>query len=139
MSGRCLPQPRLARSNIVRVGEAQVRDSLHRAVRQVSAAAGITPEQVKRTCLGGSGAGRPELARVVREILAEILSTPIGVVGDNEIALEAAFDTSPGVIVIAGTGSIAYGRDQQGKRFVPGAGDSPSATKALRIGSAVLL
>jgi len=102
-------------SNIVRVGEAQVRDSLHRAVQQVCAAAGITPEQVKRTCLGGSGAGRPELARVVREILAEILSTPIDVVGDNEIALEAAFDTLPGVIVIAGTGSIAYGRDQQGR------------------------
>ncbi len=32
-----------------------------------------------------------------------------------QIALEAAFDTGPGVIVIAGTGSIAYGRDQQGR------------------------
>lgn len=107
-------------SNIVRVGEAQVRESLHRAVRQVCAAAGITPEQVKRTCLGGSGAGRPELARVVREILAEILSTPIDVVGDMEIALQAAFDTSPGVIVIAGTGSIAYGRDPQGQTLRAG-------------------
>lgn len=107
-------------SNIVRVGEAQVRESLHRAVRQVCAAAGITPEQVKRTCLGGSGAGRPELARVVREILAEILSSPIDVVGDMEIALQAAFDTSPGVIVIAGTGSIAYGRDQQGQTLRAG-------------------
>jgi N-acetylglucosamine kinase-like BadF-type ATPase len=107
-------------SNIVRVGEAQVRDSLHRAIRQVCAAAGITPEQVKRTCLGGSGAGRPELARVVREILAEILSTPVDVVGDMEIALEAAFDTRPGVIVIAGTGSIAYGRDQQGRTLRAG-------------------
>jgi glucosamine kinase len=32
-----------------------------------------------------------------------------------EIALEAAFSTGPGVIVIAGTGSIAYGRDRQGR------------------------
>jgi glucosamine kinase len=31
-----------------------------------------------------------------------------------QIALEAAFDTGPGVVVIAGTGSIAYGRNQQG-------------------------
>jgi N-acetylglucosamine kinase-like BadF-type ATPase len=31
-----------------------------------------------------------------------------------EIALNAAFNTGPGVIVIAGTGSIAYGRDAQG-------------------------
>jgi N-acetylglucosamine kinase-like BadF-type ATPase len=101
-------------SNIVRVGEAQARESLQHSVRQACAAAGITPAQVSRTCVGGSGAARPEIAEVVRRSLAEILSTPIDVVGDMQIALEAAFDTGPGVIVIAGTGSIAYGRDQQG-------------------------
>ena len=101
-------------SNIVRVGEAQTRQSLLGAVRQACAAAGITPENVERTCVGGSGAARPELAQVVREILAEILTTPISVVGDMEIALEAAFESGTGVIVIAGTGSIAYGRDRHG-------------------------
>jgi N-acetylglucosamine kinase-like BadF-type ATPase len=101
-------------SNIVRVGDAQARESLHQAVRQACAAAGITPEQIARTCVGGSGAARPELAETVRRILAEILSTPVAVVGDMEIALEAAFDTGPGVIVIAGTGSIAYGRNPHG-------------------------
>ena len=64
--------------------------------------------------LEASGAARPELAEFVRSALAEILTTPIDVVGDMQIALEAAFDTGPGVIVIAGTGSIAYGRDEQG-------------------------
>jgi glucosamine kinase len=102
-------------SNIVRVGEATTRESLHQAVRQACAAAGITPSQVLRTCVGGSGAARPELAAIVREFLAEMLSTPVDVVGDMQIALEAAFDEGPGVIVIAGTGSIAYGRDRQGK------------------------
>lgn len=101
-------------SNIVRVGESQARESLQQSVRQACAAAGITPTQVSRTCVGGSGAARPELAAVVRSILAEILSTPIDVVGDMQIALDAAFDAGPGVIVIAGTGSIAYGRDRQG-------------------------
>lgn len=102
-------------SNVVRVGESQARKSLQRAVGQACAAAGITPAQVAYTCVGGSGAGRPELAEIVRRSLAEILSTPIDVVGDMQIALEAAFDTGPGVIVIAGTGSIAYGRDRQGR------------------------
>ncbi len=102
-------------SNIVRVGEATTRDSLHQAVRQACAAAGITPSQVSRTCVGGSGAARPELAAIVREFLAEILSTHVDVVGDMQIALEAAFDAGPGVIVIAGTGSIAYGRDREGR------------------------
>jgi glucosamine kinase len=102
-------------SNIVRVGEATTRESLHQAVRQACAAAGITPSQVLRTCVGGSGAARPELAAIVREFLAEMLFTPVDVVGDMQIALEAAFDQGPGVIVIAGTGSIAYGRDRQRK------------------------
>ena len=101
-------------SNIVRVGEVQARESLHQSVRQACAAAGITPPQVAHTCVGGSGAARPEFAAIVRRALAEILPTPIEVVGDMQIALEAAFDTGPGVVVIAGTGSIAYGRDRQG-------------------------
>jgi glucosamine kinase len=101
-------------SNIVRVGEAEARKSLQRSVRQACVAAGITPAQVAHTCVGGSGAARPEVAAIVRRSLAEILGTPIDVVGDMQIALEAAFDTGPGVIVIAGTGSIAYGRDSQG-------------------------
>ena len=102
-------------SNIVRVGGSQARESLLQGVQQACAAAGITPRQVAGTCVGGSGAAHPELAAVVRDCLSEVLSSPIDVVGDMQIALEAAFDTGPGVIVIAGTGSIAYGRDQQGR------------------------
>jgi len=102
-------------SNVVRVGEVQASESLQKSVRQACAAAGIALAQVARTCVGGSGAARPELAEIVRRSLAEILSTPIDVVGDMQIALEAAFDTGPGVVVIAGTGSIAYGRDRQGR------------------------
>jgi N-acetylglucosamine kinase-like BadF-type ATPase len=102
-------------SNIVRVGETRARQSLREAVQRACVAAGIQPEQVVRTCVGGSGAARPELAAIVREILSEILASPIDVVGDMEIALEAAFGDGPGVIVIAGTGSIAYGRDKNGE------------------------
>ena len=102
-------------SNIVRVGEARARESLHQSVRQACAAAGITPEQVARTCAGGAGAATPDVAEIMRSLLAEILPGAIRVVGDMETALEAAFDEGPGVLVIAGTGSIAYGRDQQGR------------------------
>ena len=106
-------------SNIVRVGEARARESLHAAVRQACAAAGITEQQVERACIGASGAGREETANLVRQILAEILPRPshdaIRVVADTEIALAAAFGSGPGVIVIAGTGSIAYGRNAHGQ------------------------
>jgi N-acetylglucosamine kinase-like BadF-type ATPase len=111
---RLLAEATAGPSNIVRVGERQARESLQQSVRQACAAAGITPAQVSHTCVGGSGAARAELAKIVRSFLAEIIPTPIDVVGDMQIALDAAFDTGPGVIVIAGTGSIAYGRGRKG-------------------------
>ena len=101
-------------SNVIRVGEAKARESLQQAVRQACAAAGISPQDVSRTCIGSSGAARPETAAIVRRVLAEILSSPVEVAGDMEIAHEAAFGDRPGVIVNAGTGSFAYGRNADG-------------------------
>ncbi len=51
---------------------------------------------------------------MVRKMVAEVIAGEIEVSGDMAIALEAAFGAGPGVIIIAGTGSIAYGRDGQG-------------------------
>jgi glucosamine kinase len=101
-------------SNIVRVGEARARESLHQCVRQACSAAGINPAQIVRVCVGAAGAARPEIVSAIRRLLAEFLSSPIEVFGDMEIALVAAFGGGPGVIVIAGTGSIAYGHNGQG-------------------------
>jgi N-acetylglucosamine kinase-like BadF-type ATPase len=101
-------------SNVLRAGEVQACESLHESVRQACAVAGITLAQVTQTVVGAAGAARPEVAEIVRRALAEILPSPIQVVGDMEIALEAAFGAGSGVIVIAGTGSIAYGRDTRG-------------------------
>jgi N-acetylglucosamine kinase-like BadF-type ATPase len=107
-------------SNIVRVGEGKSRESLHQCVRQACSACGISLDQIARACVGGSGAARPELAAIVRSILSEILTSPVEVVGDMETTLVAAFGDGPGVIVIAGTGSIAYGRDRQGRTLRAG-------------------
>src|SRR5467141_3520717 len=105
-------------SNIVRLGETQAREALHTAVRQVCATANISPAEIRAICIGAAGAARPEIAAKVHSILAELIpkASPISieVVGDTEIALEAAFGAGPGVIAIAGTGSIAYGRDATG-------------------------
>ena len=102
-------------SNITRVGEARARESFHQAIGQACAAARIAPQQVARACVGAAGAGREEIAGAVRRLVAEVILGEIEVVGDMEIALAAAFGRGPGVIVIAGTGSIAYGRDAQSR------------------------
>lgn len=131
-------------SNIVRVGETQTRKSLQQSVGQACAAAGIDPGQVSRTCVGGSGAARPELAAIVRAFLAEIIPSPIDVVGDMQIALEAAFGSGPGIVVIAGTGSIAFGRDRHGKTIRAGGwgfaiGDEGSAHWIGRVAVSAVL
>jgi N-acetylglucosamine kinase-like BadF-type ATPase len=106
-------------SNIVRLGETQAREALHTAVRQVCATANISTAEIRAICIGAAGAARPKIAAKIHSILAELIPkafpTSIEVVGDTEIALEAAFAAGPGVIAIAGTGSIAYGRDANGR------------------------
>jgi glucosamine kinase len=109
-------------SNIVRLGETQAREALHTAIRQVCATANISPAQISAVCIGAAGADRPEIVAKIRAILAELIAETasetalpkIEVVGDMTIALEAACGAGPGVIAIAGTGSIAYGRDATG-------------------------
>ena len=104
-----------AGSNVVRVGETQAREALSTAIRQACAVAQVTPSQIQRVCVGLAGAARPEVRDRVFAIISELIPGEVEVVGDIVITLQAAFGTGPGVIVIAGTGSIAYGRNTEGQ------------------------
>jgi N-acetylglucosamine kinase-like BadF-type ATPase len=106
-----LGQGRAEGSNLVRVGEAKARQALTRAIELACADAKISPDKIDYACAGLAGAARPEISATVRKILCSVLTSPVEVVGDMVIALEAAFGGAAGVIVISGTGSIAYGRD----------------------------
>ena len=102
-------------SNVLRVGEAAARTALVEAIHKACEAAKINPAETSRTCVGAAGGARPEVADAVRRIVAETVSGHVEIVGDMVIALHAAFGEGPGMVVIAGTGSIAYGRDGAGK------------------------
>jgi len=102
-------------SNITRHGEARVREALHAAVKAACAAARVEPSQIESACVGLSGAGRVEVRDVVAGIMRELLGGRVTVISDLETTLQAAFHDGPGVITIAGTGSIAYGRDARGQ------------------------
>ncbi len=104
-----------AGSNLIRVGEARSGEALAAAIRQACSVANIAPEQIDRVCVGLAGAAQPEISDLVLRIISELIPCEIEVVGDMVIALEAAFGSGPGVIVIAGTGSIAYGRNAEGQ------------------------
>ena len=122
-------------SNITRLGETRVREALEAGVRDACAAAGVDPGKINSTCAGLSGAGRAEVRDAVSLILAEIVGGRVQVVSDLETTLEAAFGGGPGVVVIAGTGSIAYGREGRAARRDRAAGGWRSQMKARESGS----
>jgi len=102
-------------SNVTRVGEARARDALHAAVCEACAAGKVDPAQIKSACVGLSGAGRAEVRDAVARMMADVIGGRVQVISDLETTLEAAFGGGPGMITIAGTGSIAYGRDARGQ------------------------
>jgi N-acetylglucosamine kinase len=66
-------------------------------------------------CLGIAGVDRGDDARMVRAVMRRISpGSRVLVVNDALIALVAAAGSAPGIVVIAGTGSIAYGRNPAG-------------------------
>jgi glucosamine kinase len=103
-------------SKVQRVGEACARDALAGAVHEACVQAAISPGQIVCTCAGITGSARPEITGLMRNLITGIVGGQVEVVGDIEIAFEDAFRSGSGVIVIAGTGSIAFGRNENGKR-----------------------
>ena len=103
-----------AACKLSKVGEKPAREVLHSLIQECCKAAGIEATEIENTCIGLAGISGLKVTESMRELLSEIVSGEIKVIGDMVIALEAAFGDSPGVIVIAGTGSIAFGRNQRG-------------------------
>lgn len=112
---RALGRAEASGSNVVRVGAKNAREALRHVVRETCARAGVDLKKVSRVVAGIAGAARRDIAEVVRGSLSDLLPAPVQVVGDMVIALQAAFGNGPGVVVIAGTGSIAYARNEQGE------------------------
>jgi N-acetylglucosamine kinase-like BadF-type ATPase len=107
-----LSTSRSAGSNVVRLGEERAGIALREAISQACWSAGVSPLSIEAVCVGASGAGRPEVQQKVQSLVRRVVPRSIvRVVGDHEVALEAALGQSEGVVVIAGTGSIAYGRN----------------------------
>jgi glucosamine kinase len=108
-----LAESRGGGANLQASGELEVEKVLHQVIERALVNASARPAAI---CLGMAGVDRPRDADVVRGILLRIghRAQPY-VVNDALIALEAGVPGGAGVVVVAGTGSIAYGRDAQGR------------------------
>jgi len=100
-------------ANLQAAGELEVEKVLHDVMERTLAQRDVRPEAI---CLGIAGADRPSDAQAVQSIMRRIgRNTRVVVVSDALIALVAGAGDQPGVVIVAGTGSIAYGRDAAGR------------------------
>jgi N-acetylglucosamine kinase-like BadF-type ATPase len=111
--GRVVSSARGPGANLQSAGELEVEKVLHQLIED---ALGDRPAPPAAICLGMAGVDRPDDSRVIRGILARIgYRAKVLVVNDALIALEAGLPGTPGIVMISGTGSIAYGRDDRGQ------------------------
>lgn len=103
-------------SNPLRAGFEKAFESLAAAADSVLTAARIDAGQVTAVCAGMAGAGRGRVVKRVMGHLAQAFPrSEVSVTTDMEVALEAAVGQGAGVVMIAGTGSAAYGRNADGQ------------------------
>ncbi|MGC2401025.1 MAG: BadF/BadG/BcrA/BcrD ATPase family protein [Acidobacteriaceae bacterium] len=88
--------------------------NLESALAELTSRTDVSMKSVTRTCVGTAG----ETVSLVTDWLRESISARVGgallILGDVEIALEAAFPGRAGVLALAGTGSNVVGRTEAG-------------------------
>ena len=88
--------------------------NLEEGLHKLTAASGVSMSAVNRTCIGTAGETVPLVADWLRSALARRVAGTLLLLGDVEIALDAAFKGGPGILVLAGTGSNVAGRTPAG-------------------------
>lgn len=112
-TGAVLASARGPGANLQSAGELEVEKVLHQIVEDALGDSAARPASI---CLGMAGVDRPGDADTIRGILARIgYRARVLVVNDALVALEAGLPGAPGIVIISGTGSIAYGRDTKGQ------------------------
>jgi len=111
--GHVVSEARGGGANLQASGELEVEKVLHAVMDTALGDRDVMPAAI---CLGIAGVDRESDAAAVRGIMRRIgFKTRTLVVNDALVALVAGAGEEPGVVIVAGTGSIAYGRDGDGR------------------------
>ncbi len=102
----------------LRVGAEAAENHLRLALNDVFAQAGRAP--IASACVGVASASMPGVTEWITAVFNDFGVTRIEVVGDEVIALDAAFKGGAGILQIAGTGSNCVGRTADGVRETAG-------------------
>jgi N-acetylglucosamine kinase-like BadF-type ATPase len=111
--GAIVAEARGPGANLHAAGELAVEKVLHEVMEEAIGDRPIVPAVI---CLGIAGVDRPDEAQIVRAIMRRIgYKSRVLVVNDALIALVSGARDEPGIVIIAGTGSIVYGRNAAGE------------------------
>src|SRR3954470_11299987 len=111
--GEVIAQGRDEGANLQGAGELALEKVLHSVMEKTLADRGVFPAVI---CLGIAGVDRAADEAVVRSIMKRIgYKARILVVNDALMAPQDANGPDPGIGIVAGTGSIAYGRNARGE------------------------
>ena len=102
----------------LRVGAEVAEENLRAVLNDVYAQAGIAA--VRAASVGVASATMPGTTEWITAVLKDFNAELTEVVGDEVIALDAAFHGGPGILQIAGTGSNTIGRAPDGSRETAG-------------------
>jgi len=113
-------------SNPLKVGFAAAEREVLRAARGAFRDAGLRFGNLEAVCVGLAGVDRPQMHRpLIAWLRRTIPARHHLLTSDAAIAMRAAIGDSPGLIVISGTGSISYGRDDRGRVLRSGGWGAP--------------
>jgi len=102
-------------SNFQRVGSEGINEVCQDILNQLEQKKKIKSNQIKYWALGLAGAGRIEDQNAVCQTVESLgFQECVSAQSDAYIALMGAFSGRSGIIVIAGTGSICFGLDEEG-------------------------
>lgn len=122
-SGRVLGVGRSGSGNLHDVGAERLRAHLAEAWELAWSQAGTSPHAVDAICCAmasiGTGGNRSTVRRIMGEV-AEVDADRVAVDIDLVGALAGGLGGSPGVAIIAGTGSSCFGRDVSGAVYQSG-------------------
>lgn len=115
--GTLLRRETLGAFNLSAIGE----DGFRRRTEEILALCGDM-RGCGAICVGGAGVSGAAAGEILRaELAAHGFAGKLLLCGDHEIALAGAMQT-PGCVLIAGTGSVCYGKNAAGETFRCGGG-----------------
>lgn len=108
-------------SNPLRVGVERAVSNIAKAIEAACDAGGLSRGDIVAATLGLAGVRRQDIRERVRESFVKRVGVrKITVITDAEIALFGTTLGKPGLVVIAGTGSICLGKNEKGERAISG-------------------